>query len=179
MLQKSFRIDVMMDDKTFRDFMLFDCFRYRKVWKRPVFFAVAFTVFAALCFAMRSTREQADLLGTVLLKIGLGLPLVYFALFFRTIADQVKRLGLSKPRLFYTIQLTDASDGIQMSAKGAKDQTFTWEKAERAYRTDDVVYFYVAPGSAVVLPLRDVKQGGEKLWEFLRAQLGEARLTTL
>lgn len=178
MQQKSFKLDVMMDDKAFRDFMLFDSFRYRKIWQRPVFFAAAFTLFAVICFAMRSTREQADLLGTVLLVIGLGLPLVYFLMFFRTMSDQIKRLKLEKPRLFYTIFLSEEPDGIRMSAKGAADQTFSWEKAERAYRSGDVVYFYVAPGSAVVLPLKEGKQG-ETLWEFLRTQLGDQRLTVL
>lgn len=176
-MQHSLKINVTMDEKTFRDFMLFDSFRYRKLWKRPLFFAAAFTVFAALCFAMRGTREQADLLGTVLLVVGLGLPLVYFGMFFRAVADQVKRLALKKPRLFYTILLSET--GIQMSAKGAADQSFTWEGVERAYRTDEVVYLYVAPGSAVVLPFRDVKAGGGALWDFLRAHMGEGRLTVL
>lgn len=179
MPQKPFRIDVRMDEKTFRDFMLFDSFRYRKIWKRPVFFAAAFTVFAAICFAMRGTREQADLLGTVLLIVGLGLPLVYFGMFFRTMADQIKRLKLETPRLFYTIQLSDEPEGIRMSAKGVPDQVFSWEKAERAYRAAEVVYLYAAPGQAVVLPFQDVKAGREALWEFLRGRLGEERLTVL
>ena len=80
-MEKTMKIDVMMDEKTFKDFALFDNFSYRKIWKRPLLFAGIFIVFALLCFAMRGMREQADLLGTVLLIIGLGLPMAYFGLF--------------------------------------------------------------------------------------------------
>lgn len=178
-MQNHFKIDVVMDETVFRDFLMFDSFKYRKLWKRPLFFAGAFLVFSILCFAMNGIREQAALLGTVLLVIGLGLPLAYFLMFFRTVAEQVKRLRLSKPRLFYTILLTDAPDGIIMSAKGTADQRFRWDDAERAYRSGDVVYLYVAPGSAVVLPFKDVKAGGDALWAYLGERLGQGRLSEL
>ncbi|MDE7035349.1 MAG: YcxB family protein [Eubacteriales bacterium] len=177
-MQNSYKIDVIMDGAVFRDFLLFDSFKYRKLWKRPLFFAVMFVIFSLLCFAMQGIREQAALLGTVLLVIGLGLPLIYFMMFFRTVADQVKRLKLDKPRLFYTILLTDAEDGIIMSARNAEDRRFRWADAERAYRSGDVVYLYVSQGSAVVLPFKDVKGGGDALWKYLGERLGEGKLTT-
>lgn len=178
-MEKTMKIDVMMDEKTFKDFALFDNFSYRKIWKRPILFAGIFIVFALLCFAMRGMREQADLLGTVLLIIGLGLPMAYFGLFFRTLGTQLKRLKLGTPRLFYTILLSDAPDGIVMTAKGAVDQRFSWASAERAYRSDEAVYLYVAPGSALILPFRDAKGGADGLCTFLTARLGEERVTAL
>lgn len=174
-MQKSMRIDVMMDEGLFRDFVMFDHFKYRKIWKKPILFAGIFLVFSLLCFAMRGIREQADLLGIVLLVIGLGLPLAYFGMFFRTVIGQVKRLKLGAPRLFYTVHLTP--EHIVMGARGAKDQVFSWEGVERAYRTSEAVYLYVAPGQALILPLRDAKPNGDALWSLLREQLGEARLT--
>lgn len=176
-MQQSMKIDVMMDENLFRDFVMFDHFKYRKIWKKPLLFAAIFTVFSLLCFAMRGMREQAELLGVVLLVIGLGLPLVYFGMFFRTVIGQLRNLKLGKPRLFYTVCL--GPENVVMTAKGAVDQSFPWEGVERAYRSRKAVYLYVAPGSALILPFQNVKAGEEALWAFLTDRLGEGRLTVV
>lgn len=176
-MQQSMKIDVMMDENLFRDFVMFDHFQYRKIWKKPLLFAAVFTVFSLMCFAMRGIREQADLLGVVLLVIGLGLPLVYFGMFFRTVIGQVKNLKLAKPRLFYTVHMTP--ENILMTAKGAVDQSFPWEGVERAYRAKNAVYLYVAPGSALILPFQNAKGGADALWAFLADRLGENRLSAV
>lgn len=176
-MQQSMKIDVMMDENLFRDFVMFDHFKYRKIWKQPLLFAAIFTVFSLLCFAMRGRREQAALLGVVLLIIGLGLPLVYFGMFFRTVIEEIKNLKLAKPRLFYTVLLTP--ENAVMTAKGAVDQSFPWEGVERAYRTKNAVYLYVAPGSALILPFQNVKGGADALWAFLSDRLGADRLTVV
>ena len=176
-MQQSMKIDVMMDENLFRDFVMFDHFKYRKIWKKPLLFAVIFTVFSLLCFAMRGMREQAELLGIVLLVIGLGLPLVYFGMFFRTVAGQLKNLKLAKPRLFYTVHMTP--ENILMTAKGAVDQSFLWEGVAHAYRAKDAVYLYVAPGSALILPYQNAKGGADTLWKLLTDRLGADRLTVV
>ena len=57
----------MIDQKDFLRFALFDTFRIKKRWKTPVLFACIMSASAAVCFALRHSREQASLLGGVLL----------------------------------------------------------------------------------------------------------------
>lgn len=180
MTQQSMKIHVVMDKKTFRNFSAFDTLRYRRAWQKPVIFAAIFFVFAVICFCMRSIRDQAELMGIVLLVIGFGLPLVYFTMFFWSVSDQCKKFGFSKTgRPFYTIMLNNQPDGIQMTAKGAKEQKFEWAKLEMAYRASDAVYLYVAPNSALILPFKDVKAGGDVLWEFIGGHVDKSKMKAL
>ena len=95
----------MIDQKDFLRFALFDTFRIKKRWKTPVLFACIMSASAAVCFALRQSREQASLLGGVLLGIGLILPIVWYLLFLSSIRNEARKLGLSKVKAAYSLLL--------------------------------------------------------------------------
>ena len=72
---------VLLDSRTFKEFTVFDVLYRRKAWKSPVTFASIMTLSAIICFIMHKI-DGAILLGSVLLVIGLGMPVVYFLSFF-------------------------------------------------------------------------------------------------
>ena len=70
-------LDARITPEVFREFAFFDTFRRQKRWKGPALFALIMGGFAGVCFALRGSREQAALIGAVLLVVGLGLPEVF------------------------------------------------------------------------------------------------------
>ena len=73
-------LEARVTPEVFREFAFFDTFRRQKRWRGPALFALMMGGFAAVCFALRESREQAVLIGTVLLVVGLGLPAAYIEL---------------------------------------------------------------------------------------------------
>ena len=94
---------VVLDSRTFREFSIFDMLARRKAWKSPVTFASIMTISAIVCFIMHKT-DGAVLLGSILLMIGLGMPIVYFASFFLNLKEEIKKQKLSQGRYVYTIK---------------------------------------------------------------------------
>ena len=64
---------VRINAPIFRRFALFDTFRLRRRWISPAVFALILFAFSFAC--MISGKEQAQMIGTVLQLVGLGLPL--------------------------------------------------------------------------------------------------------
>lgn len=102
MTKEIITVHVQLDAEAFRRFAVFDNLLLRRRWGRPVVFCILMTIFAAVCFWLR--REQSALIGSVLLLVGFGMPLVYFGTFFHQIQTQVKKLRLKTPQAFYTLR---------------------------------------------------------------------------
>lgn len=81
-------VPVRIDRKIFQDFSVFDTLVRQRRWQRPLVFALILLFFAVLCFAQVGKREGAILLGSVLTVVGLGLPAVYFGMFFYSVRQQ-------------------------------------------------------------------------------------------
>ena len=90
----------MLDSRTFRDFTIFDVLSRRKAWKSPVIFASIMTLSAIICFIMHKV-DGAVLLGSILLIVGLGMPIVYFLSFFLNLMT----LGCQPPFTFSSFRL--------------------------------------------------------------------------
>ena len=99
---------VVLDSRTFREFSIFDMLARRKAWKSPVTFASIMTISAIVCFIMHKT-DGAVLLGSILLVIGLGMPIVYFSTFFLNLKEEIKKQNLSQGRYVYTINLDSSA----------------------------------------------------------------------
>ena len=93
MKQASIYVPVQLDGAAFRSFALFDTFRRQKLWRRPVLFAAILTLSSVLCYS-RYPQEGALLLGTVLVVLGLGMPLVWYLSYEHSLHTQAKRMGL-------------------------------------------------------------------------------------
>ena len=133
MKQPSIHIPVQISAAEFRAFALFDTFRRKRQWRRPAVFLLIMGVSAALCYS-RYPQEGALLLGTILLVLGLALPLTWYLLYEHSLHVQAKKMGLLQgPRRAYTLVFQD--DGIQISADQGK--TFAplgWDAVTGVYR---------------------------------------------
>ena len=104
MIHDTVTIHVRMDARIFRRFGFFDTLVLRRRWLSPAVFSAIFIVFSVICFCL-TDKAQSALLGAVLLAVGLLLPACYFLNFFLQMNDQVRRLGIKKPKPVYTLTL--------------------------------------------------------------------------
>lgn len=172
-------VPVQLDTGMFRDFALFDVLQRQKRWKRPLLFAVLMLAFAAICFSQVGVREGAALLGGVLTAVALGLPLVYFGMFFRSVSLQAKKMGLSTPKSVYRVEL--GPDGVGMWPAGQQDKaqpaaSHDWESVYGAWRTAQAVYLYINATQAYLLPAEEIPGGVDAAWTLLGEHLPAEKL---
>ena len=156
---------VVLDSRTFREFTIFDMLARRKAWKSPVTFASIMTISAIVCFIMHKT-DGAVLLGSILLMIGLGMPIVYFSTFFLNLKEEIKKQNLSQGRYVYTINLDSSAIHVRNENEEA---TYQWEKAYHAYRNYDAIYLYITSERAFILPSEKSEQ--DKAWDLISKKM--------
>lgn len=171
------KIEVYLDDKTFRRFSIFDTFKRRKMWRSPVTFASILSICACICYYMDHV-DGAFMLGTVLLIVGLGMPLTYFLNYFLSLNKQISVLKLKTPKLVYTLNLTPRTDGISVD-NGKEHADYPWKKVHHAYRDKNATYLFITAGRAFLLPHNCVEEGPEELWKLLEKKLSEDQRTDL
>lgn len=171
------KIEVVLTEETFRRFTMFDLFRRKKVWRAPAIWAAILCTSAAICFVMSHVRG-AVLLGWVLTIVGLGLPLSYFATFAQSMKNQVLASGLKRPKLVYTLVLTEKNKGIAVTNETEKAE-YEWKQVHHAYRDTLATYLFITRDRAFILPNECVEEGEEELWKLLLWKLGALRCTDL
>ena len=147
--QELVMIPATIDSHDFLRFALFDTFRMKKRWKTPVLFACIMSAFSAVCFAARGTHAQAVLLGTVLLSVGLVLPLVWFLLYVSSVRNEGRKHGLSKTKAQYGSFL--GKDELKV-VRDQEEAVFSWDDLYMAFRVKGCIYLYVSPARAYLLP---------------------------
>ncbi|MDO4337801.1 MAG: YcxB family protein [Eubacteriales bacterium] len=148
---ETIRIPVTMKEQEFRSFALFDTFIRQRRILAPLAFAIIMCGFASVCFIFRRHAQQAELLGTILLIIGLGLPAVYFLNFLSSVREQAKRMKLSSTPTVYTLSFSPNG----FSASSAKERMhYSWERICRVYSRKNCAYVYTDNGRAYLLPFR-------------------------
>lgn len=173
---KSITVDVMIDDKIFRRFAVFDNLYRRRRWLPPAVFASILSASACVCFIMRGTAPRAVMLGCVLLLIGLGLPAVHLLSFFNSIKSQIKVLGLKKPRLTYSLCLSDEPAGIRVTNPGGESAQYEWGGLYGIYRVDGCLYLYVTDNKAFLIPDGQAGEGSAALWPLFTDMLPPEKL---
>lgn len=138
-----------IDRKVFTDFALFDTFVMKKRWKNPVLFASIMILFSVICFAARKSHEQAGLLGTVLLSVGLVLPAVWFLLFMISVQNQVKVNRLSSSKAQYFVMLSEENVRV---AKGEERVEHNWDEIYHVYLMKGCIYLYISQARAYLMP---------------------------
>lgn len=172
------RIDVLMTEEIFLRFTSFDVLLRRKMWRAPVIFAGILSVCAAVCFFMRHI-QGAVFLGTVLLIVGLGMPVVYFLSFYLSLRKQVRVLGLKRPQNVYSLELTREKTGIHVWSEKEKAD-YEWKRVYHAYRDTLATYLYLNPAQAFVLPHTCLEnQDPEALWALLTDMVPAEKRTVL
>lgn len=162
-----------IDQNDFLRFALFDTFHVKKRWKTPVLFVCLMTAFAAACFALRQSREQALLLGGVLLGIGLILPLVWYLWFLSSVKKEAGKLGLSKRHIAYSLLLRN--DGVTVRREKEKAE-YAWKSTFMARRVKGCIYLYVLPTRAFLMPKCEESDAA---WDFICHHLPEAKCKDL
>lgn len=171
------KIEVILTEEIFRRFTVFDLFRRRKVWKRPVIWAAILCASAAVCFIMSHVRG-AVLLGTVLALVGIGLPLSYFATFASSLKQQILASGLKRPQHVYTLTLTEKAKGIAVTNE--KEQAeYEWKKVHHVYRDLLATYLFITPARGFILPHTCVEEGDDALWELIEKKISAERRTDI
>lgn len=168
-------IDVNLTSEEFKRFTGFDTFRRRKMWRSPLTFAGILSVCALICYRMHYV-EGAVMLGTVLLIVGLGMPISYFSAFFFSLEKQCKTLGL--PKQVYSLCLTETSNGIAIQ-NGHEQATYAWDNVYHVYRNKTATYLFLAPTRAFILPHSCVEAGSDALWTLIEQNLPQSKRTIL
>ncbi len=172
------KIDVLMTEAVFLRFTTFDVLRRRKMWRAPVIFAAILSLCAAVCFLMRRV-QGAVFLGTVLLIVGLGMPVVYFVSFYFSLRKQVRILGLKRPQNVYSLELSREKKGIHVTNE-RETADYEWKRVFHAYRDTLATYLYLSPVQAFVLPHTCLEnEEPEELWALLTDMIPEEKRTVL
>lgn len=166
-MQKQLKIEAKITPEAFREYSYFDILSRRKRYKGPLLFLLILAGFAAVCFSQIGRRDNALLLGCVLLGVGLGLPLVYFMNFFLSVRSNAKRLARSAVPAAYTVILSPA--GLSIPG-GGKTLEYPWDKIFYVYRLRRSTCVYVEADRAFMLPLQD-PETERQLWAFLTRTL--------
>lgn len=171
------KIEVIMTEEIFRRFSRFDMFRRRKVWRKPAIWALILCASAAVCFVMNHV-SGAKLLGTVLLVVGLGLPLTYFTSFALSLKQQVITQGLKRPKHVYTLVLTERAKGISVSNE-TEQAAYEWKKIHHVYRDTLDTYLFITPARGFILPHHCIEEGEDALWDLICRKVPAERRTDL
>lgn len=163
--------------ETFRAFALFDAFRRQKRWRAPLLFAAIFSAFALVCFTLGRGLPQSELMGGVLLAVGLGLPLFYVMYFLYSVEAQSRKLRLDQKRPVYTVRLDGT--GLSVEQNGQK-ASWPWEELAFAYRLDQCVCLYPTVRNAFLLPDgEDSRREVERAWELVRLHMSGEKIFDL
>lgn len=165
---QAIHIPVTLDKATFKRFATFDTFRRQQRWRTPVWFMVILLGFSVYLF-FQTDKPQSALIATVLLLIGLGLPVIYFSSFYLTLRENVKKHGL--PRHAYTLRLSDTEVNIRSGVNRDEELTLGWNQLFAAYRVRGAVYLYVLPTRAFLLPDGQADVPDDQLWAFIQKRL--------
>lgn len=162
-MRKELTIEAKITPEAFREFTCFDVLTRRKRYKGPLVFFLILAVSAAVCFTQAGRRDSAALLGGVLLTVGLGLPVVYFASFLSFVRRNAKLLAQKKIPAAYTVTLSSA--GLAIPAR-EKTLTYAWDAVFYVYRLQHSTNVYVEADRAYMLPRQD-PETEERLWALV------------
>lgn len=153
--KNSITVPCNITGRSFARFAMYDTFVRRKGYRAPLAFVLLMGAFAAVCFTLLRDREQASLLGTVLLSVGLVLPVIWVLMYIVSVRGQIKKLELSESKTQYTVSLDEE---IIHVSNGREETDISWDKVTRLVDKGDCCYLYVEKGRAFILPVPDKRE---------------------
>ena len=140
----------------------------QKALLRATLFAALFAAFAAVAFSRVGRTDGAALLGGVLLAVGLGVPLVYFASFAFSVRKRARQLDANA--IAYTLTLSP--EGVTVK-KDKQTAAYRWDAIYRAYWLERSISLYVDAGHAFLLTGKHT----ETAWDTIAQYLPEDKRT--
>ena len=162
---------------SYRKYMYFHVFRKDSAWLK----------FTAMCLLVRQASALPPTSFTPNVAIGPGLGWVFVLLaayllvsrylrFFLSLNRICSQYGLdSLPRTFYSI--TFSPSGLDVSNK-TEHASYPWKQVHHAYRRPGILYLYMNPQTAYLLPDGMIECGTlEDLWNLICSSLPPEKRT--
>lgn len=174
MAKKELLIPARITAPVFQEFAAYDAMIRQKRWRGPMAFLLIFALLSALCYSQAQRLRGAGILATVLLAVGVGLPLAYFVNFYLSVKDQGKKLGGEKAPIAYTVRLRE--EGI-LAENGKERVTLGWQQLHGASRLSHSVCLYVSARQAYLLPGEAEEKEGREIWEWVTEHMPPEKRT--
>ena len=115
----------------------------------------------------------------MLFAVGLGLPLVYFGMFFSQVNMQALQRKLDKGRPVYTVRLHQGGITVVNDQKKEDPLTVLWKDTQRAFRAKSCIYLYVSASRAFLLPDGQADAPQDEVWDYLTRHMGKQKCKAL
>lgn len=159
--------------RIYRQYMHFHVYRKDLGWLK--FTGGCLLVFL---FGLINFRTDSPMLGWVFVLLAAYLLVSRFLRFYLSLDRICRQYGLdSLPRTFYTVTFTGS--GLDVTSK-TEHASYSWEQVYHAYRRPGILYLYMNPQTAYLLPDGMVEGGTlEDLWALVCASLSPEKKTEL
>ena len=161
-MEKIYEIPCTIDKTSFRDFAVFNSFRFRWRWLSLMLFP-----FFMLVLAVINRNTGSNLLFWIFLVLGLLMPAVYLFQFEVSLRNQIRANKLETPRVFYTVAVSD--EKIVVSNQTER-QELPWDRLYRAFRYKTYIYIYATQARVFILPCQE-----EEVWNLFLKNMEKGR----
>lgn len=177
MAAQYYNIKIKLGAKSFKRFATFDM-NQNKRWKGVAVWAGSLFLLATLLFAIQEDFTPGNVLGSICIAIAVLIPTNFFRSFYSSVDKQIERMKLDPPRHVYTLELTNAKQGVTFYHAGEKqpDGRYFWDKIHAAWRTRYAIYLYVTPEKSVIIPSGTENIDLDEVWEFMTKHLNEKQI---
>ena len=178
MLNNHISIPVILSEKQFKNFIIFDSMKKQRRWKTTASISVLLFTLATLCFASLESFPKIEMFGNILIVFCVFLPTNYFRSFYNSVKEQTAKMKLAEPRQVYTINLSTSSNGILYfypNKTGAAGQ-YTWKGVDIAWKTRDAIYLYVTKEQALIIPKTTKSPDYDTIWQFIKGNLNKTQI---
>ncbi len=157
--------------RLYRQYMHFHVFRKDFGWLK--FTGGCLLVFI---FGLFNFRVDSIILGWVFVLFALYLLVSRFLRFYLSLNRICRQYGLDEmPRTFYSITFT--SSGLDVRNK-TEHAAYTWEQVHHVYKRPGILYLYMNPRTAYLLPDGMVENGTlDDVWALACSSLPLQKIT--
>jgi len=169
------KIDVMLSEKAFKAFNMFDVLERKRRWVRPCIYGLLVLVLAVACFFI-DQEQSAPILSAVLVIIAIALPCVYFETYFSSLKKLLKALKLNPPRLVYSLNLSDKSAGIHIDNEN-ETVDMKWRQIFHVYTRKDATYLFITSDKGYIIPDECVPDKAE-LMRIIESNVDKSKISS-
>ena len=156
-MEKTFRIPCTIDQKTFRDFAVFNSFRFRLRGLTLLLFP-----FFMLTLAVINRITGSNALFWIFLILGLIMPAFYLFRFEVSLRNQIRVNQLEQPRVFYTVTVSPETIVVENLTER---QELPWDKLYRIFRYRDYIFIYATQARVFIVPAPAGSEEAKKIWQ--------------